>query len=175
MRIHLLLLMTFSLVCSVAKSTEIHSVAVQQVKIENFSGEGSSCNVRFPANLMKCENTVCKIRAPRRSSLKSIELTLSCIPISAPTGFENPPPDAKVFSIQTPNSKGHVSLIDETPEEPGERMRELYFCLYNDVARLCGFSKTLILKDGESADASKDIVRIIKNIVFTSDKTKKAP
>lgn len=167
----MVLRLIFSIIASLSlnvQAGEAQSSAVQEITIANFSQESPPCHVQIPRDSIRCVGEICELPAPRGSSLKSIQLTLSCIPASASTGFENPPPGTKVFSIQTANSKGHVSLIDEPPEEPGERMRELYFCLYSDVARLCGFSKTLVLKDGEAADASKNIVKILKTIVFNS-------
>jgi hypothetical protein len=149
--------------CAVEKDSPL-----QELNVPNVDRNSPACRVSFPASSAKCTNEICEIPAPKTSSLKSVRLSFSCIPTAAPTGFENPSPNEKVYSIQAQNVKGHVSLIDEPPEEPGERMRELYFCLYGETARFCGFAKTLLLKDGKSADASKNIIKFVKTMTLMS-------
>jgi hypothetical protein len=143
--------------------------ASHELVVTNYDENSPAYHARFPVGLVRCAGDSCEMPTPATSSLKSARLSFSCIPLSAPTGFENALPDATVYSVQTPNVKGHVSLIDELPGELGGRMRELYFCLYGEAATLCGFAKTLFLKDGESADASIGIMRFLKTIVLTSD------
>jgi hypothetical protein len=140
---------------------------VNEIVVANFDESSPPCEARFPVGSVKCAEGNCEIPKPATSSLNTVRLSLSCIPLSAPTGFENAPRGARVYSINTPNVKGQVSLINEVPGEPGSRMRELYFCLYGEAARLCGFAKTLLLHDGESAHASIEITRFLKTIVLT--------
>jgi hypothetical protein len=173
MKPYLVLSSIFLLPLNISCAENIEDSAGHEMVIANFDQESPACHVRLPAKSVSCDKEICEIPAPRSSSLKNVQLTLSCIPVSAPTGFENPPAGAKIFSIQTPSSKGHVSLIDEPPERAGERMRELYFCIYGSASRLCGFAKTLVLKDGESADASGSIIKILRTIVLLDGEVRK--
>lgn len=162
----LLLILQFAV--SPLHSSE-NAPAFHELVVTNFDENSPACHARFPVGSVRCAGDSCEMPTPATSSLKSVRLSFSCIPLSAPTGFENALPDATVCSVQTPNVKGHVSLIDEPPGELGGRMRELYFCLYGEAATLCGFAKTLFLKDGESADASMGIMKFLKTIVLTRD------
>ncbi|GJI96899.1 hypothetical protein RugamoR57_36170 [Duganella caerulea] len=101
--------------------------------IPNFDPDSPACVIKFEG-----------------ASPESLRLNLSCLPKSAPTGFENPAPEVKVQSIRGKNAKGHMSLIDEVPSPHADRTRELNFCLYGKQNNFCGSAKVLRQKDGTS-------------------------
>jgi hypothetical protein len=80
------------------------------LNIPNFESDGPACVVRAPAG-----------RPPP-------QIDLSCLPKSAPTGFEKPSPEARVQSIRSPNATGHLLLQED----------DLMFCLYGQQTNLCG-------------------------------------
>jgi hypothetical protein len=106
------------------------------------------------------------VPAPKQSSLKSIKVSLSCIPNSANTGFESPPEDAKIYPIRAQNVNGNVLLIDELIPGPSGKMRELLFCLYGRRATFCGNANTMLLKDGGAADGSKNVVTFVETMIL---------
>lgn len=112
------------------------------------------------------------MKLPKDSTLESLQLNFSCLPKSAPTGFENPAPEAKVRSIHSKNSKGHISLIDDVQSAPAERLRELNFCLYGKLNNFCGNAKVLRLKDGTKADGSGIVKAFIQEVELQNDNSK---
>jgi hypothetical protein len=102
--------------------------------VANFDESSAACHARFPVGSVRCADDSCEMPTPATSSLKGVRLSFSCIPLSAPTGFENARPDATVYSVQTPNVKGHVSLIDEPLGEPGGANARAIFL---SVRRVC--------------------------------------
>lgn len=145
----------------------LEKMQFHEIAIRNSEEGGPVCRVRVPRGAAKCKGNHCEMPAPRRSSLKIIHISLSCIPISALTGFENPPDDARVYRFKTANVVGNIMIIDELVPADTERMRELAFCLYGTGATFCGNAKTLVLKDGEAADGSRHVISFIKKISLT--------
>lgn len=80
------------------------------LNIPNFEADGPACVVRAPA------------------AQSQPQIDLSCLPTSAPTGFEQPSPEARVESIRSPNAKGYLLVQQDS----------LLFCLYGQQANVCG-------------------------------------
>jgi hypothetical protein len=93
-------------------------------------------------------------------------LFLSCIPSSAPTGFENPAPDVTINSIQTPNASGHFSVIDDSSVAREDRKRHLDFCLYGKKSKFCGSAETILPKNEEPAYITQPIFNFLKTLIF---------
>lgn len=140
------------------------SPAMQEVTVPNQMPKEAACVAKLPPAKFACTANGCSMPAPAKSSLKSIELTFSCISKSSPNEFDKPVEDMKVLSLRARNARGNLGLIDEIDGEPEELMRELSFCLYGKTANLCGFSKILRLKDGAKADPTKAIKAFIEGI-----------
>jgi hypothetical protein len=162
------LFMGIMLVIFSANAENTQTAPMQEISLKNFDQDFPPCLVQFPVGLMTCATENCEISAHARPSIKSAKLTLSCIPYSAPTGFENPPPEAKIFNFHTLNSKGNISIINEVADEvTSDPMRELYFCIYKGTANLCGFVKAPILKDANPADGIKDFIEFVRALILT--------
>jgi hypothetical protein len=138
----------------------------QVIIVTNTDDDSAACHVRLHESSARCTNESCVIPAPRGSSLKTVQVLFSCLPTSARTGFEDPPPDAIVFSVKTLNKNAEVSVIDDPASESGERMRHLSFCLFGKNATFCGYARTLRLRDGDPGDASEEVIKLIKEITF---------
>jgi hypothetical protein len=138
----------------------------REIVVPNFDSDSPACRVQFPLGPVKCDNESCDVPAPKQSSLKSIKVSLSCIPNSANTGFESPPEDAKIYPIRAQNVNGNVLLIDELIPGPSGKMRELLFCLYGRRATFCGNANTMLLKDGGAADGSKNVVTFVETMIL---------
>lgn len=144
--------------------TQAAQNATHEITVPNFDADSPACMVKVPALKPQCTSEGCSLPPPAGSSLDSIKLNFSCLPTSAPTGFENPAPEAKVQSIRSKNAKGHLSLIDDIQSPADERLRELNFCLYGKLNNFCGNAKVLRLKDGSKADASLAVKTLIQGI-----------
>lgn len=142
------------------------AAAPQEFEIANFDRDDAPCQIKIPvtAPWTQCTADGCEMPAPAGSTLGTIRLRFSCLPKSAPTGFENPPPDVRVESIRATNTQGHVSLIDSIDEPADERTRELNFCLFGERYNFCGFAQTLRLKDGAQADSAAAIRELIRRV-----------
>lgn len=140
--------------------------APEEFDVPNFDSDSSPCHVKIPvmAPWRQCTAAGCEMAAPTGSTLESIRLSFSCLPTSAPTGFENPPEYAKVKAIRSVNAKGLVSFIDGIDEPADERVRELNFCLYGKGHNFCGAAQTLRLKDGIKADSGPAVMLLIRSI-----------
>jgi hypothetical protein len=142
---------------------------IRELIVANIDADSPVCRIRVPLGRISCTSESCEIPAPRASSFKSVQLLFSCLPTSARTGFEDPPADAKVFSLKASDKNVEVSLIDDPLSEPGERMRHLSFCFYGKHVTFCGYAKTLRIKDGDYVDASAEVISFIKTIVLVDD------
>jgi len=135
-----------------------------ELTIPNFDSQSPACQVKLPETPGQCGVEGCVLPAPKHSTLGSIRLNFSCLPKSAPTGFENPAEYVKVQSVHGKNAAGHLSLIDDIQPPPAERTRELSFCLYGKENNFCGAATALRLKDGPKADATAAIKSFIHGI-----------
>jgi hypothetical protein len=150
--------------CTTAQADE--KKELDEIVVPNFDANGPACRVQFPVSAIKCSNESCDIPAPKRSSLKMIKISFSCIPNSANTGFERPPEDAKVYPIKASNANGNVMMIDQLIPGPAGRMRELLFCLYGKRSTFCGNADTMLLKDGEATDGSRSVINFVKTMIL---------
>lgn len=149
--------------CAIGQTPPARS-ATQELTVPNFDADSPACVVKVPANEPQCTAEGCALSPPNGSTLESIQLNFSCLPKSAPTGFENPAPGSKVQSIHAKNVPGHLSLIDDIQGASSERMRELNFCLYGKRNNFCGNAKVLRLKDGAKADGSAAARKFIQGM-----------
>lgn len=149
--------------CAGAEPSAESSV-MQEVTVANRFRREPACVVRLPRTQAVCSVKGCSMPPPKGSTLKSIELTFICVPKLAPPGFDNPQDYAKVLPLRARNSFGDMSMIDDIEGEPGERMRQLDFCLYGNEANFCGGAKVLRLIDGEKVDATVEIKAFIESI-----------
>ena len=163
MRKNYLFLMLMFGMSSVA-CTQAAQSAMHEITVPNFDADSIACVVKVPTLNPQCTAEGCTLPAPAGATLESIKLNFSCLPTSAPTGFENPAPEVKVQSIRSKNAKGHLSLIDDIQSPADERLRELNFCLYGKLNNFCGNAKVLRLKDGSKADASAAVKAFIQGI-----------
>lgn len=157
------LLVSIAIIPTLVSASE-RVVTVQEMTISNLDAESSDCRVQFPQHEGKCTSEGCELPAPFGSTFKSILLHFSCIPDTAPNGFENAPDDANVRSVNARNVPGVVRLIDDSPIDVTHRVRELAFCLYGKGVNFCGGAVTWRLDDGKKADASESVINFIKEI-----------
>lgn len=146
--------------------------AMNELLVLSLDTDGHACAVKVPVLNPQCTADGCILPAPGGATLDSIKLNFSCLPTSAPTGFENPAREVKVQSIRAKNAKGHLSLIDDVQSPADERFRELNFCLYGKLNNFCGNAKVLRLKDGSKADASPAIKTFIQGIELQTSPSK---
>lgn len=166
-------LLSLIVVCAGALGCpQIGVTAPQELTIPNFDADSPACVVKLPDALTQCTAEGCKLPLPKGSTLESLQLNFSCLPKSAPTGFENPAPEAKVQSVRAKNAKGHVSLIDDVQSAPTERLRELNFCLYGQLNNFCGNAKVLRLKDGAKLDATSTVKAFIQGMELQNEISK---
>lgn len=157
----------FFLLCSaIGCCFSVASAAVQEIAVKNLDTGGNACMIRVPVVLpwTECSADGCDMPAPAGSSLNSIHLGFSCLPLSAPTGFENPPSYGRVESIRSGKWRGQLSEIDSIDLPKEERTRELNFCIYGKLSNFCGYARTLRLKDGKKADAAGIVKLLIRRI-----------
>ncbi|MQA21679.1 hypothetical protein [Rugamonas rivuli] len=146
--------------------------ASQELTIPNFDPDSPACVVKLPDTPTQCTVESCKLPLLKGSTLEALQLNFSCLPKSAPTGFENPAPEVKVQSIRAKNSKGHVSLMDDVQSAPAERLRELNFCLYGKLNNFCGNAKVLRLKDGAKLDGTNTVKAFIQGMELQNEISK---
>lgn len=125
---------------------QVAATAPQELTIPNFDADSPDCIVKLPEVVPACTVESCTIPAPKDMPTGPLRINFSCLPKSAPTGFENPAPDVKVQSMRSRNARGHLSLIDDMQSGPAERMRELNFCLYGKLNNFCGNAKVRRLR-----------------------------
>ncbi len=157
--------LTVCLLCITASSFSAGAQAASpELTIPNFESQSPACQVKLPETPGQCTAEGCVLPSPKYSTLRSIQLNFSCLPKSAPTGFENPADDVKVQSVFGKNAAGHLSLIDDIQPPPGEQTRQLGFCLYGKENNFCGDATVLRLKDGPKGDATAAIKAFIHGI-----------
>jgi hypothetical protein len=139
----------------------------RELSIPNFDADSPACVVKIADGTPACTADGCTIPMPNRPASASIQLRFSCLPKSAPTGFDNPAPEVKVSSIRARNSQGHLSLMDDLQSPPAERMRELNFCLYGKHGKhnnFCGYAKVWRSRPGLKTDANAAIQKFIQEL-----------
>jgi hypothetical protein len=136
----------------------------QQVTVSNFDRHGIPCVANLTKNNAQCTSEGCNIELPKKRPAQHVKLNFNCIPISALTGFENPPPDVRIESVRSKNSQGHLSVVEDTQLPPSERMQELNFCLWGRVNIFCGYAKVPSLADDPKSDQIKAIKTVIKSV-----------
>jgi hypothetical protein len=52
-------------------------------------------------------------------------------------------------------------------------MRELLFCLYGKRTTFCGTANTMLLKEGEAADGSRNVVNFVKTVILIDSEANK--
>lgn len=159
---YLFLMLMFGM--SAVACTQAAQNAMHEITVPNFDADSPACVVKVPTLNPQCTAEGGTLPAPAGATIESIKLNFSCLPTSAPTGFENPAPEVKVQSIRSKNAKGHLSLIDDIQSPADERLRELNFCLYGKLNNFCGNAKVLRLKDGAKADASAAVKAFVQGI-----------
>ncbi|MFL6676564.1 MAG: hypothetical protein ACJ8LG_25145 [Massilia sp.] len=152
-----------------ADSYKKTDVVLQEIVVANVWSDEPACHVSFPVRVQKCTSKGCEFAAPKTSSLTTVWLNFSCLPASAPTGFENQQEGEEVFPVQGPNARGSVSLMDNPVPEDNEPVRELSFCLFGERTNFCGWAKTYVLKDGKKGDVSGEIVQFVKSIILMGE------
>lgn len=153
------------LLCGCASAEpSLESSAIQEVSVPNRFRKEPACVVKLPRTKAVCSVKGCSMPLTKGSTLKSLELTFTCVPKLSPTGFDNAADYAKLVPLRARNAYGDMSLIDDIEGEPEERMRQLDFCLYGKEANFCGGANVLRLIDGEKADATADIKAFIESI-----------
>lgn len=71
-----------------------------------------ACRIRIAGDFTGCAESACEIAPPpKASSLPALRFEFACLPSSAPTGFENPPPERKMFSVRARNAVGLYSVM----------------------------------------------------------------
>ena len=135
-----------------------------EMTVPNFDDEGPACVFKVPSDSSHCTAKACLLAPPAKSTLESLEVDFSCIPKSAPTGFENPPSYIKVQYLVTKNARGHLSVADDMHISPPERYRHLSFCLYGKFNNVCGYAKVMRLGDRSKGDGTRTVKAFIEGI-----------
>ena len=136
----------------------------QDITVPNLDIDSPPCVVNVPLLGPQCTEKGCMLLAPAGSSIKSIELRFICLPDSATTGFENPPPEIKVETFRVKNSRVHVSLSDGVSEASNERVRYLNFCMYGKSNYFCGHAIVRRLADRPKVDATRAVKSFLRKI-----------
>jgi hypothetical protein len=139
--------------------------------IPNFEADKPACHVRVGVKEEKCTDQSCVIPTAKDKSVAPVELRFTCFPSSAPTGFENPAPYAKIRSIQSKSAKGALSLIDDITTPASERQQELNFCLYGDESNFCGSAKISKVHGKESPTVAQ-IISLVKRMEWAEGSKK---
>lgn len=106
------------------------SSAVHEVMVPDLHGDSPPCAVSLPANQEQCTPEGCTLPLPKRSTLKSLQIKFSCLPLGTLTGFERPAPGARIRGVRARNAMASVLLVDDLESAPEERKREMIFCIY---------------------------------------------
>lgn len=75
----------------------------------------------------------------------------------------------RVLSIQSVNSKGYASLIEDTVGDEERRQRRMFFCLFRPPKAICGNGEVGILREGRKGDLTPHALKIIRSIEFLPD------
>lgn len=147
--------------CAVASS------APQLLTIPNIDTHVPPCTINITEGTTQCTPEGCLIPFSQAEANKQLKLIFNCIPISAPTGFENPPSYAELYGIRSKNAQGHLSVVDDIDAAPSEKMRELNFCLWGNANILCGFARIPTFAQDRTSSQRKAIQKFIRQIEFT--------
>lgn len=148
--------------CALAQSAE------QQLTVPNFDPDSPACTVKVPDQNVQCSAAGCTLGAANADAAKKVQINFSCLPTSAPTGFENPAADMKVYPIKSVNGKGHLSLIDDMASSAGAPMQEVNFCLFGESSNFCGNAKIARTRRGAKSSDVETIKRFVQQIAFKS-------
>lgn len=136
--------------------------------VPDLHGDSPPCAVSLPANQEQCTPEGCTLPLPKRSTLKSLQIKFSCLPLGTLTGFERPAPGARIRGVRARNAMASVLLVDDLESAPEERKREMIFCIYGTQNVFCGDAYVLRLKDGAKGDATPALKKFIQGIEFQS-------
>lgn len=161
---YLLLILMFGM-CPVA-CAQTPPMLTQEVTVPNFDRRSPACVVKVPALNPPCTPGGCTLPAPVGSTLGSIKLDFSCLPNSAPTGFENPAPEVKVQTLRVKNARVHLSLSDGVFEPTNEQSRYLTFCLYGKSNNFCGIARVMSLDHRTKVDGTPTVKAFLQGIEF---------
>jgi hypothetical protein len=154
--------LAFAGFCGVAQA------APQQLTIPNFDPDSPACMVKVPQENAQCTATGCAVATTKTATATKIQINFSCLPTSAPTGFENPASDMKVYPIKSVNGKGHLSLIDDMASSAGTPMQEVNFCLFGESNNFCGNAKIARTKRAAKSSEAEAIKQFVKQSEFMS-------
>ena len=154
-------------VCAVANAGPGPVAAPVELVVPSFDETVPACRVRVRVNTETCVDKSCLIPVPKRISMKPVELQLTCLPSYSPTGFENPPPEARIRAIRTRSTTGAVSLIQNDALPSIGPHQDLTFCLYGEKTNICGYAKVAGLPAKESPAVAR-IISLIKRIEWSA-------
>jgi len=138
--------------------------ASQPLNIPNFDADSPACAVAVNAELYRCTAAACTVPMSKSPGARAVEVRLTCLPSSAPTGFENPAPGVKVTAIAAQNAKGQVSLIDELETGAAPPTSTLTFCLFGGAINLCGNVTVARARRGAKLDDVEAVQRFIRTL-----------
>ena len=163
-----LLMLSMSIVaCARATPTP-----TDELTVPNIDADSPACVVKVPAVSPRCTPEGCTFSAHEGAALASIKLDFSCLPKSAPTGFEKPAPEVKVKSLRSKNAQGHFLLTDAPSAPPNERFRELGFCLYGKLNNFCGYGRLMSLEYRTKVKVTRTVKTFVQGIELQEPWTK---
>jgi hypothetical protein len=155
------------LLCACASAcARTGDAAPAELVIPNFEARSPACHVFVAVKAEKCADQSCVLPAAKGAAAEPVELRFTCLPASAPTGFENPASDTRVHVVRTGSANGAVSIIDDINTPAAERQQELNFCLYGKQNNLCGSAKTAKIS-GKDSPTVKQIISLVERMSFT--------
>ena len=155
-------------VCAAANAGPGGAVAAPvELVIPSFDETVPACRVRVRVNTEMCADKSCLIPVHKRLSTEPVELHLTCLPSYSPTGFENPPAEARIRAIRNRSTKGAVSLIENAALPSLGPHQELNFCLYGEKTNICGYAKVAGLPGKESPAVAR-IISLIMRIEWSA-------
>lgn len=135
----------------------------QHFLIPNLMDDAPACGFSLPLGKYDCSQEICRVSPPSGASLKSVEISFSCVALGSLT-FERPPPDAKLSTVRARNTLAHLMSVESARSSIEEPWRELTFCFYGKENILCGYARTLLLKDKKKYDALPQVKKLISEI-----------
>jgi hypothetical protein len=138
--------------------------ASQPLNIANFDADSPACAVSVNAELYRCTAAACTVPMSKSPGVRAVGVRLTCLPSSAPTGFENPAPGVKMTAIAAQNAKGLVSLIDELETGGAPPTSTLTFCLFGGAINLCGNATVARARRGAKLDDVAAVQRFIRTL-----------
>lgn len=163
-RSYLCMLLWVSVCAGAASNPTVSSTPSETVTVPNFDQSGPPCIANLHTARAQCTADGCLLPLPRKSTMASLEVKLSCVPKLSRTEFDNPQPEATVQAIRARNAGGLVMLINDFQAEPADPKKLLTFCLWGKQTLLCGSSHVRRLKDGVKADGTAAVKSFIKEI-----------